>query len=138
MPINLTINKAKHPIYIWASNLESQAMDQAVNIADKMPVWHHVSVMPDGHTGFGMPIGGVVGLENAISPMGVGSDIGCGMFSVRLNIKNININDQKEIFKRIRTLIPVGFSHRTSHVEWEGFDTAPTDSKIIKQQLGVF
>src|SRR5438270_10206374 len=32
----------------------------------------------DGHLGYSMPIGGVVGYREHISPSGVGFDIGCG------------------------------------------------------------
>lgn len=34
--------------------------------------------MPDNHLGYGVPIGGVVAYRDAISPTGVGFDIGCG------------------------------------------------------------
>src|SRR5947209_12643358 len=37
-----------------------------------------VALMPDNHVGYGVPIGGVVAYKNAISPTGVGYDIGCG------------------------------------------------------------
>lgn len=44
------------------------------------------AIMADGHKGYGVPIGGVVGYEDAISPTGVGYDIGCGNKAVRLDI----------------------------------------------------
>jgi tRNA-splicing ligase RtcB len=37
------------------------------------------ALMPDAHKGYGMPIGGVVGLDNAVSPSFVGYDIACRM-----------------------------------------------------------
>lgn len=37
------------------------------------------ALMPDAHIGYGLPIGGVLALENAISPYGVGVDIACRM-----------------------------------------------------------
>ena len=39
--------------------------------------------MADGHLGYGMFIGGVVAYDNAVSPEGVGFDIGCGNKAVR-------------------------------------------------------
>jgi len=39
-------------------------------------------LMPDGHLGYAIPIGGVVAYEDAISPSGVGFDIGCGVMAV--------------------------------------------------------
>jgi tRNA-splicing ligase RtcB (3'-phosphate/5'-hydroxy nucleic acid ligase) len=35
--------------------------------------------MPDGHAGYGLPIGGVLATHNAVIPYGVGVDIGCSM-----------------------------------------------------------
>ena len=35
--------------------------------------------MPDAHSGYGLPIGGVLAVENAVIPYGVGLDIGCRM-----------------------------------------------------------
>jgi tRNA-splicing ligase RtcB len=35
--------------------------------------------MPDAHSGYGLPIGGVLGCENAVVPYGVGVDIACRM-----------------------------------------------------------
>ena len=35
------------------------------------------ALMADGHMGYSMPIGGVVGYKNLVSPSGVGFDIAC-------------------------------------------------------------
>lgn len=43
-------------------------------------------LMPDGHLGYSIPIGGVVAYEDAISPSGVGFDIGCGVMAVNTGI----------------------------------------------------
>lgn len=45
-----------------------------------------VALMPDNHLGYGVPIGGVVAYRDAISPTGVGFDIGCGNKAVRLDM----------------------------------------------------
>jgi len=37
------------------------------------------ALMPDAHSGYGLPIGGVLSVENAVIPFGVGVDIGCMM-----------------------------------------------------------
>ena len=37
-----------------------------------------ITLMADNHVGYGVPIGGVATYRNAISPAGVGYDIGCG------------------------------------------------------------
>jgi tRNA-splicing ligase RtcB len=41
----------------------------------------------DGHVGYSMPIGGVVGYRNFISPSGVGYDIACGNMAVKTTLR---------------------------------------------------
>ncbi|MFP5319448.1 MAG: RtcB family protein [Acidimicrobiia bacterium] len=67
------------PIYTWAPDLEDGAATQAHNCARLPVAFHHVAVMADGHQGYGVPIGAVLALQDAISPYAVGNDIGCGM-----------------------------------------------------------
>lgn len=56
----------------WCRDIEEEAYKQAEDLAKHPCVFHHVALMPDCHMGYGMPIGGVVALENAISPNMVG------------------------------------------------------------------
>ena len=67
------------PIKSWCENVESEAMAQAQNLANHPETFHHIALMPDCHSGYGMPIGGVIACEDAIIPNAVGVDIGCGM-----------------------------------------------------------
>src|SRR3954468_7294871 len=73
------IETGKLPVYSWAPELEEGARQQARNCAALPVAFHHVAVMADGHQGYGVPIGAVVALEDALSPFAVGNDIGCGM-----------------------------------------------------------
>jgi tRNA-splicing ligase RtcB len=73
------IEQARLPIYSWAARLEAGALAQAINCANLPRAFHHVAVMADGHEGYGVPIGAVLALEDAVSPYAVGNDIGCGM-----------------------------------------------------------
>src|SRR5262249_58562020 len=41
----------------------------------------------DGHLGYSMPIGGVVGYRAHVSPSGVGYDIACGNLAVRTDLR---------------------------------------------------
>ncbi len=58
--------------------IDSTAKEQ-MNTALRLPVATAGALMPDAHTGYGLPIGGVLATENAIIPYGVGVDIGCRM-----------------------------------------------------------
>lgn len=59
-------------------NIEQGAIDQ-MNVAMSLPVARKGAIMPDGHQGYGLPIGGVLACDNAIIPYAVGVDIGCRM-----------------------------------------------------------
>jgi tRNA-splicing ligase RtcB (3'-phosphate/5'-hydroxy nucleic acid ligase) len=65
--------------------------------AARLPISVAGALMPDAHSGYGLPIGGVLATTNAIIPYGVGVDIGCRMC---LSIFDIPANDllQKESF----------------------------------------
>lgn len=60
---------------VWGSPVDEGALAQIQNCAKDAA---HVALMADHHLGYAVPIGGVVGYENKISPSGVGFDIACG------------------------------------------------------------
>ena len=65
------------PVYDGAG-IEEQAIDQ-MRQATRIPVAVKGALMPDGHFGYSLPIGGVLALRGAVSPAAVGYDIGCSM-----------------------------------------------------------
>lgn len=78
------------PIKIWLESerqMEESCLTQAVHLAKLPFVYRWVSLMPDTHTGKGMPIGGVIATKNVIIPNAVGSDIGCGMVFVPMGVR---------------------------------------------------
>ncbi len=69
------------PLYapIWGEEIiDPQAIEQLHN-AMRLPVTVGGALMPDAHVGYGIPIGGVVALENAVAPYMVVVDIACRM-----------------------------------------------------------
>ncbi len=74
-------------------HIEEGAMHQMYTAA-KLPIAVAGALMPDAHSGYGLPIGGVLATENAVIPYGVGVDIGCRMC---LSIFDI---DPKELTQR--------------------------------------
>lgn len=102
------------PVMIWTDHVEESAMRQIENLTTLPFLFHHLAVMPDVHTGKGMPIGGVLACKNAVIPNAVGVDIGCGMCAVKTNWKVSEISAEvlrKKIMKGIRERIPLGMSH---------------------------
>jgi tRNA-splicing ligase RtcB (3'-phosphate/5'-hydroxy nucleic acid ligase) len=68
----------------WASELDDNALAQAVRSARLPFVAGHVALMPDAHWGLGATVGSVIPTSGAIVPAAVGVDIGCGMIAAEL------------------------------------------------------
>ncbi len=67
------------PFNIFGANeIDEQAKRQLYD-ALQLPISRQGALMPDAHTGYGLPVGGVLATENAVIPYGVGVDIGCRM-----------------------------------------------------------
>ena len=66
------------PYRSWGSDHDKTSLQQIEN-ACKLPVSVAGALMPDAHTGYGLPIGGVLATRNAVIPYGVGMDIACRM-----------------------------------------------------------
>lgn len=96
------------PVTIYADEgllqkmMTDRTIAQAVNVTTLPGVQKHVVVLPDGHEGYGFPVGGVAAMdaeEGVISPGGVGYDINCG---VRLIKTNLN---EKDVRPRLKDLV---------------------------------
>lgn len=61
-----------------AKEIEHSAKKQ-MEIAMSLPITIQGALMPDAHTGYGLPIGGVLATKDAVVPYAVGVDIGCRM-----------------------------------------------------------
>lgn len=102
------------PVKIWTDKVEKSAMQQIENLTTFPFLYHHLAIMPDVHTGMGMPIGGVLACVDAVIPNAVGVDIGCGMCAVKTNYKVSDIPVdilRGKIMSGIRRLIPLGMEH---------------------------
>jgi tRNA-splicing ligase RtcB len=63
---------------VWGSDFEPVTLQQMDNAAC-LPVSQAGALMPDGHPGYGLPIGGVLATRHSVIPYGVGMDIACRM-----------------------------------------------------------
>ena len=115
------------PIKIWADDVEDNAMGQAINLSNLPFAFHHIALMPDCHSGYGMPIGGVLATQDVVIPNAVGVDIGCGMCSIKtsINSQELDVATIKTIMGAIRDTIPVGFKHNSKA---QDKDLMPEDS----------
>lgn len=102
------------PVKIWTDVVEDSAMRQIENLTTLPFLFHHLAIMPDVHSGMGMPIGGVLACKDVVIPNAVGADIGCGMCAVKTNWKASSISAEvmrKKIMSGIRNRIPLGKNH---------------------------
>ncbi len=73
------LQTTRAPFSIFGENeIDEQAKFQLYD-ALKLPISVAGALMPDAHSGYGLPIGGVLATDNAVIPYGVGVDIGCRM-----------------------------------------------------------
>ena len=106
------------PARIIATEKLVREMDEAVyeqisNVATLPGITRYALCMPDGHSGYGFPIGGVAAMDvhegGVISPGGIGFDINCGM---RLVITNLTLDDVQpylhQIVDRLYERVPAG------------------------------
>lgn len=75
--ISLNTNGVQFSVF-GREHIEEGAMNQMYTAA-KLPVAVAGALMPDAHSGYGLPIGGVLATQEAVIPYGVGVDIGCRM-----------------------------------------------------------
>ncbi|WP_052272922.1 RtcB family protein [Flavihumibacter solisilvae] len=80
--------------------IEETAMHQ-MHQAAKLPVTIAGALMPDAHSGYGLPIGGVLATGNAVIPYGVGVDIGCRMCLSVFNIETSDLQKKTTYFASV-------------------------------------
>lgn len=81
--------------------MEPGAIQQLINLTTLPGIVKWSIALPDAHTGYGFPIGGVAAFdveEGIISPGGVGFDINCG---VRMLVTNLRVEDVKPKLKQL-------------------------------------
>lgn len=113
----------KVPVFSWCPDIEENATAQIDNLARLPFVFNRVAVMSDCHSGYGMPIGGVMATTDVIVPNAVGVDIGCGMCAVKTSLTELDRETLKTIMGEIRKAVPVGFDH---HKNKQNMELMPT------------
>ncbi len=92
--------------------MDNHVFDQITNVATLPGIINAAYCMPDGHSGYGFPIGGVAAFDlekGIISPGGIGFDINCGM---HLAVTNLTYKDVKphlrELVNKLFEKVPAG------------------------------
>jgi len=102
----------------------------------------------DGHLGYSMPIGGVVGYRHHVSPSGVGYDIACGNLAVRTDLRAADLQppDYQRIADDIRRRVAFGMGRGNAdpirdHPVFESIARSPVAGQrqllpLAREQLG--
>jgi len=109
------------PARIYGTKKIVDAMDlgvynQVTNVACLPGIQKYAFCMPDGHWGYGFPIGGVAAFDaetGVISPGGIGFDINCGMRLVTTNLTFKQVQPKiKELVDTFFKTVPAGVGSR--------------------------
>ncbi|MBQ7606412.1 MAG: RNA 3'-phosphate cyclase [Desulfovibrionaceae bacterium] len=132
----------------WGEDLiESGAREQMRN-ACSLPNAICGALMPDAHTGYGLPIGGVLAVKDAVIPFAVGVDIACRM---RMTVLDLPVsmfeNEKRNILRqalRKETRFGIGASfsaeerreHAVMDEDWNFADIVKQNKTKAWKQLG--
>jgi len=98
--------------------MDAGVYEQVSNVATLPGIQRYAYCMPDGHWGYGFPIGGVAAMDpgsGVISPGGIGFDINCGM---RLVLTNLSA---EQVMPRLHQLVDRLFARIPTGVGCHGF-----------------
>lgn len=93
----------------WASELDDNALEQALRTSGLPILAGPVCLMADAHFGLGATVGSVVATKNALLPSAVGVDIGCGMAAAETTLAAAELpDDLSALHGLLRDRIPAG------------------------------
>jgi tRNA-splicing ligase RtcB (3'-phosphate/5'-hydroxy nucleic acid ligase) len=126
----ISLNQTGIHFNIFGSeHIEEGALHQ-MYMAAKLPVAVTGALMPDAHSGYGLPIGGVLATINAVIPYGVGVDIGCRMCLSIFDIDPKELTQRESYFAReINEATLFGSGAQFDHAE----DHQVMENKLFSQ-----
>lgn len=128
----IALYKIGVPFSVYGNRYIDESALHQMHQAVKLPVSVRGALMPDAHSGYGLPIGGVLATEGAVIPYAVGVDIGCRMC---LSVFDLPVSDLKakhSFFTNVlmeSTLFGSGAQFQQPHdhviMEQDAFDEIP-------------
>jgi tRNA-splicing ligase RtcB len=121
-----------------------RTLEQCVNVAHLPGIYKYSITLPDGHEGYGFPIGGVAATDysdGVISPGGVGYDINCGVRMLTTNFTEEEIRPKlAELAGTIFNNVPCGLGSRRKdfRITASDLDRLATEgvSWLVEQGMG--
>lgn len=117
--------KMRVPVILYAdegllSGMDDKVLEQASNVATLPGIVKASYVMPDGHWGYGFPIGGVAAFDadagGVVSAGGVGFDISCGVRCLLTGLQREHVDAvQEPLADALFAHVPAGVGS-TGHI----------------------
>lgn len=139
----MDLQKTEFPIW-GRDNIEPSAIQQMEDAMTLPPV-RLGALMPDAHQGYFLPIGGVIGLDNAVCPYAVGVDIACRMKLSIFDIEEHILTTHQKTFSDILEMItwfgvgvenPRHDDHEVLSKDWGITEITKKNFERGKAQLG--
>ncbi|MCL4372057.1 RtcB family protein [Candidatus Marsarchaeota archaeon] len=139
VPVRIFANSS-----IISSMQRDRTMQQAMNATTLPTMVKHMLVMPDGHEGYGFPVGGVAAFpadDGIISPGAIGFDINCGVRLIRTDLSFEEVRPRLgELMDTLFSMVPSGVGSKAS----KGFTRSDIEkvaiegaAQVIKHGFGV-
>lgn len=108
----ITLKGKYNTATVYTDVIDESAISQIIELLNQ-PLTENqkIAIMPDVHAGAGCTIGTTMTITDKIIPNLVGVDIGCGMETVQLKEKTVDLEKLDSI---IRENIPSGYNIRTT------------------------
>ncbi len=114
----------------WGEDIDQAAHEQMYQ-ACQVPAAIGAALMPDAHLGYGLPIGGVLAVENAVIPYAVGVDIACRM---KLSILDMPVETMEQNFHSYKNSLERGtrFGVGSEHKQPQEHDVMDQDWTVTR------
>lgn len=114
----------------WGDDIDPAAHGQ-MQQACSVPMAAGAALMPDAHVGYGLPIGGVLALEDAVIPYAVGVDIACRMKLSVLDLAPVALNKEGD---RLASALEGGtrFGVGSTHAKRQDHDVMDEDWNVTR------
>ena len=122
---------------VFTDNIDDTTTEQVTRLMDMIYAKDYITrIMPDCHAGSGCVVGTTIKFTDKIVPYLVGVDIGCGMYAVKLEEKEIDLEKLDNV---INNSIPSGFNIRKKAIaDFDQLDLlfAPVNTKKALKSIG--
>lgn len=127
--------------WVKGVQLEQEARNQILNLAQMPFVTPHIAVMPDAHAGKGSTVGTVIATRHAIIPAAVGVDLSCGVIAIKTSLMASELPDDLSMLRAaIEASIPHGRSDNGGvndrgswgNVPYELFEECLDEDALVK------